>query len=197
MVGTINPVVHGGRRRHYLTALATHGLGLVLSTAATGAALGLGGRIAADGRGRYAVLALLAAWGGLAELGLVPMPRPQSRWQVPGRWRRLTPWQTSFLYGLGLGPGVTVRIATPAFYVLLLGVALLGSIPTAAALFVVYAMGRWLAVLLFAIGPSQPDRSISAALVRASRWQPAARVAIGLVLALCAGIFLALLRSGA
>lgn len=136
------------------------------------------------------LLVMLAGWSSLAELGLVWMPRPQSRWQVPRRWRLLAPWRTGFLYGLGLGPGVTTRIATPAFYVVLIGAFYVGSVMSATAIFLAYALGRWLVVLLLATWPASDIIGINAHVVSVSRGHALARTAIGLALACYLGLLI-------
>jgi hypothetical protein len=113
MVETITPVVHGGSRRKWGTAVASHALGAALSAAALGAALGWSGA------------ALGAPWGviGLLALGVVgavyaardllglPVPIPERRRQVPEHWRwRYGTQVASFLYGLGLGIGFLTHV---------------------------------------------------------------------------------------
>jgi hypothetical protein len=189
MVGVINPVVYGGNRRTFLGTLAAHGVGLALGAAGTGALLALLGSVVTSAPVHLMALVVLTGWGSLTELGLVPMPHLQSRWQVPRCWCLLAPWQTGFLFGLGLGPGITTRIATPVFYAVLGGCVALGSVTEAVAVFSAYAAGRWLATLAFTTRPACTLEEVTANLVYAQRWRPATRVATGLFSALCTGIF--------
>jgi hypothetical protein len=102
MVETIVPVVHG--IRSWIVSLIAFASGALLTAAAVGLALG----VALPTGGSTALLAagLVAVVYAIGELGLVRLPWPQLRRQVPERWRERYPQPvTGFLYGAGLGLG--------------------------------------------------------------------------------------------
>jgi hypothetical protein len=166
MVETINPVVYG--RRIFGVAITAYGLGLVIGAVSLGMLLAWVSSLVAQPRILPIGLAAFAMWASLADLGILPMAGPQTRWQVPRRLTLLAPWQSGFLFGLGLGPGITSRTPTAAFYVALVGTVALGlSVAEATAVFVAYAVGRWLAVLIPAALPAQGTQQVEARVVRA------------------------------
>lgn len=190
MMGVINPVVYGGNQLTFLGVLIMHGLGLGVSALGTGALLGLLGSILLPTPLGWPVVSILAAWGALAELRLVPMPHPQSTRQVPHRWIHFSPWMMGLFFGLGLGPGVTTRIVTSAFYIVVLGAAATSTVVTGAAILGSYAAGRWLALILFTARPSYSQDKTRVDIMRVLAWRSALRIVIGLILASCAGIFI-------
>lgn len=131
-----------------LRRLAWHAAGSVSTGAVTGAALGaLGGFVlgAVPMSLLLGVWAVLAAAYGLHELGLLSMPTPMRRKQLPRHLRRSAPpWQVSLLFGAIIGPGFLIFIRSSAYYLLVLGVAALGSPALGAALFVTVSLGRCL-----------------------------------------------------
>jgi hypothetical protein len=113
---TVAPVVHGVRR--WLTAVAAFAAGAIAAGAALGWALGWGAAQAGGGSAHaaWAAAAVVAAYAG-REAGLLRLPVPQLRRQVPQRWREILPLPlTGFLYGAGLGLGFVtyVPVATLA-----------------------------------------------------------------------------------
>ncbi|ETD34001.1 hypothetical protein [Williamsia sp. D3] len=126
--------------------LAWHALGSVSTGAVTGAALGgIGGLVlgAVPMTVTLAIWAALAMAYGLHELGLISMPTPMRRQQLPRHLRRTTaPWKVSLIFGAIIGPGFLIYIRSSAYYLLALGVAALGSPALGAALFVLVSLGR-------------------------------------------------------
>ena len=108
MVGTITPVVHGGRRGRWAWSVALHALGAGGAAAAFGALLGAAGGVLGapwDGAGPLLVLAVAAGYT-LRELVGLPVPIPERRRQVPVWWRTFFPPPVAaLLYGAGLGIG--------------------------------------------------------------------------------------------
>lgn len=108
MVETISPVVHGGRNLRYWNTLALHTAGSSISAFIVGLALGgLGGVLgAAQGRSRFFVLAAVSTAYALREAGVLRLPLPSLKRQVPDWWRTFfSPPVAATLYGLGLGAG--------------------------------------------------------------------------------------------
>ncbi|HEX2505883.1 MAG TPA: hypothetical protein VHK22_06725 [Gaiellaceae bacterium] len=151
MVETITPAGCGSRKRQLL-ALGLFAVGAVLASAALGAVLGLAG--AAIGRGPALALALvLAVLGALREAGVLRLPIPQSRRQVPERWRSELPlplW--SLGYGAGLGVGVLTYQPVATFWVACAAALALGRPLAGAAAFALYGVGRAVVLLL----PARP-----------------------------------------
>ncbi|MGH2805466.1 MAG: hypothetical protein ACRDL4_20880, partial [Thermoleophilaceae bacterium] len=104
MVETFTPAVCGSRTRQRVAA-ALFAASALATAAALGALLGLAGATLGADRAVLAAagLALLVA---AREARLVRLPLPQSRRQVPERWRFELPlpvWASG--YGAGLGAG--------------------------------------------------------------------------------------------
>jgi hypothetical protein len=141
MVETFTPAVCGSRSRQRLAA-AFFALGALVASAALGAALGfLGGLVGTrPALVGAAALALLAA---LRELGLLRLPVPQARRQVPERWRNELPlpaWSAG--YGAGLGVGFLTFQPVATFWVACAAALALGRPLLAAACFALYGAGR-------------------------------------------------------
>lgn len=107
------------------------------------------------------------------------MPLLQSTWQVPWDWRKLAPWQTGLLYGLGLGPGFTTRVTTTAFHVLMAGVIAFGSTVTGMALFGVYAAGRWFGIAAVVTRGIKDFDQLDRRLLVVVRWRPRRMLRLG------------------
>ncbi len=127
MVETISPAVCGTRRRTAL-ALLLFAAGSIGIAALVGLLLGVFGSAAL-----VPVAIALAIAGVLRESGLVRLPVPQSRRQVPERWHHELPLPVwSLGYGAGLGVGVLTYQPVATF--LVVAVAAAASGPTAAVL---------------------------------------------------------------
>jgi hypothetical protein len=146
MVETFTPAVCGSRRRQR-AAVALFTVGAVAAAAVLGALLGLvGGAVGA----REAVLAagVLALLAAAREAGLVRLPLPQARRQVPERWRFELPlplWATG--YGAGLGAGVFTFQPVSTFWVACAGALALARPLPAAVCFSLYGAGRAATIL--------------------------------------------------
>jgi len=108
MVETINPVVYGGPRSRWRTALALHVLGATGAAGLFGAALGAAGSLLGAPWGRIATGALagLALLYLLREATGLPVPVLEARRQVPDWWRTFFSRNvTAFIYGAGVGIG--------------------------------------------------------------------------------------------
>ncbi len=181
MIETITPDVCGSRRRRRL-ALALFAAAAVAASAALGAVLGLmGGALGTPGGVlAAAALAALAGAAALRELGLVRLPVPQSRSQVPDRWRSELPlpvWSTG--YGAGLGLGLLTHQPVSTFWVACAGAVVLGRPAPAAACFGFYGLGRALMVAW----PGRGGRDPAAACERLSRRYRSVARANGVALA--------------
>jgi hypothetical protein len=183
MVETFTPAVCGGRVRKHLAA-AGFTLGAVGAAALVGGILGLAGLVVGW---RWAVVAAAAAAlaGALREIGLLRLPLPQVRHQVPDRWRAELPlpvWSVG--YGAGLGVGFFTFQPVATFWVACTAAVALGRPLPAAACFALYGVGRALTVLW-------PKRDAALACERLARRRPALLRANAVVLAVCAALLAA------
>jgi hypothetical protein len=191
MVETFTPAVCGSRRRQRL-ALLCFALGALVASALVGAALGalgqlLGMRVAMVA----AALALLAA---AREAGLLPLPLPQSRRQVPERWRAELPlpvWGTG--YGAGLGAGFLTFQPVSTFWVACVAAVALGRPFLGALCFAAYGGGRTIMAVLPLRGRQDPTAAVEA-LTRRRRTLLRANVA---ALVACAALLASAQAAGA
>jgi hypothetical protein len=146
MLETFTPAVCRSRRRQ-IVAQALFAGAAVLSAAALGLVLGLAG----SGLGaRRAVLAaaVLALLGAAREAGLLRFAVPQSRRQVPERWRFELPlpvWASG--YGAGLGAGFFTFQPVSTFWVACAAALALARPLPAALCLSLYGAGRALMVV--------------------------------------------------
>jgi len=148
MVETITPAVCGSRRRHR-SAVALFTVSAALAAALVGLVLGLAGSAAGPATAVVVAAAVLAGLAALRELGLVRVPLPQARRQVPERWHAELPlpvWAAGYGTGLGLGAFTFQPVAT--FWVACAAALALGDPLPAAALFALYGLGRALMIVL-------------------------------------------------
>ena len=168
MMDFITPVVHRDRAR-WRTALIAYGVCAAISAAGFGALLGMGGRALVQRPIEYgaAALPVIILVAVLHELGIVRIPWPQRRWQVPSSWRFIEPrWIPSALYGLLLGPGILTYIPVATYYVLVVMAILMIDPGCAAAVFVVFAIAQLVPLYLVSRGADTFD----AAAARITTW---------------------------
>jgi cytochrome c biogenesis protein CcdA len=145
MIETISPAVCGSRRR-YRFALVGFAVGAVVASLAVGALLGAAGMLLGAEQAVLAVAAL-ALLASAREAGVLRLPLPQSRRQVPERWRAELPlpmWSVG--YGAGLGVGVATFQPFATFWIACAAAVALARPLPAAACFAFYGLGRALMV---------------------------------------------------
>lgn len=196
MVETITPVVHGGRAGRWAGSVALHVTGGVASAAAFGAILGAAGSLlgAPWGGGGALIIALAASLYLLREAGVVPVPVPQLRRQVPQWWRTFFSVPVAaFLYGAGLGVGFLTYLTHGTLVVVAVAAAVSGRPVVGAAIMAPFGLARGLSVLV-AGGVHRPeDGSALVARLARSASSPAWRaphVAALLAVAVAAGAVL-------
>jgi cytochrome c biogenesis protein CcdA len=192
MVGTILPVVYGqrasGRRptSHWLhLASSVAGAALLgLAVGAVGGLFRLDPAIAITG-----TLAIAAAYLATA-LGLVSVPAPQRRQQVPKAWvTKYSPHAMSAGFGMALGAGVFTHIWVYTFYPILAWIALAGGPWTGLLVWAAFGFGRaWPVVMLGA--RTHDVREAFEASRRLEAFAPLVGIVDGLLLALIAGYML-------
>ncbi|HEY6189135.1 MAG TPA: sulfite exporter TauE/SafE family protein [Pyrinomonadaceae bacterium] len=153
MIGTISPVVYGSRKRSkWIVAVALYAAGAGASSFMLGAAAGILGSglgMVVPARARLLVLSALAFAYALYELSLIPLPKPQRRWQVPARWRvHFHPWMASTLYGIVLGFGVLNYISVTTFHITLAWAFLAGDPLRSGLIMSVYGAAQALPILI-------------------------------------------------
>src|SRR3954470_7995545 len=145
MVETIVPVVHGTRT--WLLSLALFTAGAVTAAGVLG--LALGAALPAGGAAVAAAVAVFALLEAAAELGLLRLPLPQMRRQVPERWRARYPQPlTALLYGAGLGFGFATYLPVATLPVVAVGVAALAGPASGASVLAAFGLGRGVALAL-------------------------------------------------
>ncbi|MBB1024658.1 methylamine utilization protein, partial [Dietzia sp. DQ12-76] len=132
-----------------LARLGAHLAGSLLTALPVGAGLGLLGMAVNQVVGQVPVAPVLAGWSllalmyGLHETGLVRMPTPMRRQQLPRHLRRVgRPMRVSFYFGTLIGPGFMIFIRSSAYYLLFLGTVALANPALGAALFAAVSVGR-------------------------------------------------------
>ena len=151
MAETVAPVVHGVRR--WLVAVAAFAAGAVGAGAALGWALGSASPWAGGGSTHavWAAAAVVAAYAA-REVGLLRLPVPQLRRQVPQRWREVLPLPaTGFLYGAGLGLGFVTYVPVATFAAVIAAVVLADPAAGAVALGA-FGVGRAIALVAATAG---------------------------------------------
>jgi cytochrome c biogenesis protein CcdA len=145
MIETITPAVCGSRRRQRL-ALIAFTLGAVCTSLVVGAVLGLTGSLLGAERA-VLVVAAVALAASAREAGVLHIRLPQSRRQVPERWRAVLPLPVwSFGYGAGLGAGVATFQPFATFWIACAAAVALARPLAAAVCFSFYGLGRALMV---------------------------------------------------
>ena len=151
MVETITPVVHGGRRSHYLRSLALHAVGATLAAALVGTIAGTIGMVAGApwGTGGLIAVAVAALVYSLREVLGLPVPVPDRHRQVPLWWRSFySPPVTAVLYGFGLGIGYLTYLSFGTYFVVTIAAFLSGSPLIGAALCAPFGLTRAVSVVL-------------------------------------------------
>jgi hypothetical protein len=170
MAETITPMVHGGSRRKWGTAVAAHTVGAGLSAGVFGAALGWGGAAvgAPWGTTAVAILTIVAVMYAARELFGLPIPVPERRRQVPEHWRwRFSPFVASFLYGLGLGVGFLTHVRHGTLVVVAAAAAMTGDPLVGAAVMAPFGLARGVSLVVTgAARSSQRLESVAARLDR-------------------------------
>jgi hypothetical protein len=200
MVETITPMVHGGNRRKWGTAVGAHTLGAALSAGAFGAALGWIGAVlgAPWGVSGLALLTAAAAIYAARELYGLPIPVPEWRHQVPEHWRwRYPPLVASFLYGVGLGVGFLTHVRHGTLVVVALAAASTGDPLAGAAVMAPFGLVRGVSlVVTLAARSSEHLRGTTERLDRVATSR-GPRVANGAVLVALATVAAASAAAGA
>ena len=192
MVGTIIPIGNGDTHvteyKKRSSVIWVHVVGSISGAAIFGLAIGvtgmlLKGAIALPGHEQTLVLligVMALSYAG-HEFKFFRLPAPQSGWQVPERWKSELPagW-SSFLYGVGLGPGLFTAIPSTTFYVVIAWVLVNASPWFGVFCFLIYGAGRAAPILLmFYLSEKKDAGELSR---QASVWRPVIHILGGLAL---------------
>jgi cytochrome c biogenesis protein CcdA len=152
----------------WLPTLLAHGAGYVAGGLLLGSALALGTLVLSPPAGAswpVLAIALVSLAYGLDQLGLLSLPYPQRKSQVPHDVRFRWPmWRIGLLYGFALGLNFVTYVRTPILYVVVLAALLSGSWVTSLALVLALNAGRFLPLLVNALPVT--DRAVQAWLAR-------------------------------
>lgn len=196
MVGTMLPIGYGESvRKGWSKTLLCYALGLLVASATFGALLGLVGMALSlqTRMGHWTVpttvLGAIAVAYGCSDAGLIRLPRPQPKWQVPSSWyRRFKPSTAGLFYGVGLGVGFATRQPAMTFYVLVVGALCLGRPWLSAIAFLLYGFGRLLPLLLIGIERGGDTAGLEQVITRVDAFTPLVRFMNGMAL-VCVGSF--------
>jgi hypothetical protein len=172
MVGTMVPIVYGERDRRRYGVIVAHTTGLlggslVLGSATWWASHRLFGTSPIVGG--ELLLAIAAPAYALHHLGLVRLPIPSVRWQVPARWRGSARHHLLALaYGLGLGVGLLTQVRTASLYFAVMMAALSGSLLTAGLVMAMFGAARAVPLVVFVgrAGSAQTAFALNDAVLR-------------------------------
>jgi hypothetical protein len=183
MLETFTPAVCGSRKRQRI-AVILFGASSLTAAAALGGLLGAAGSILGVRR-LVLVAAALALLAAAREAGLVRLPFPQVRRQVPEGWRFALPlpvWATG--YGGGLGLGFLTHQPVSTFWIACAGALALARPLPAALCFSLYGLGRAVMVVWPRRRPEDPTEAVERLSVRRGAVLRLNAVA----LAVCAGL---------
>lgn len=139
----------------WIPTLCAHGMGYLSAGLILAIPLGLAAWLLPTAGLSGWTLAVLGSIGlayGLRQLGLVRMPYPQRRAQVPHLARlRMPMWRTGLLYGWQLGLNFVTYVRTPIIYLIVMAALLSGSVMTAILLILSLNLGRFLPLLINAL----------------------------------------------
>ncbi len=159
MVETFTPAGCGGRRRQ-AAAVLLFTIGAIAAATGLGAILGAFGGVLST-PWVVAVATTLAVLGALRESGVLRIPLPDLRRQVPEPWRREKPlafWSTG--YGLILGSGFGTFQPVATFWVVCAGAVALGHPLVAALCLAPFGLGR---AIMVAFPGDDPLRRLAGA----------------------------------
>lgn len=178
MVLTITPMVHGGQRIRWGASVILHAIGGAIGGAVAAFAALFAVRVVTVWLAAPALpLALvILALSLLTDARALPVKVPSPRRQVPERWRAIFSTRlTAFLYGVGLGMGVTTRVYFAATYAVFLVAALLLDFPFMLAVGGVFGLARGLSIWIAHDGASL--EALEKAIRNRVRYRVAARIA--------------------
>lgn len=170
MVLTVTLMVHPGSRSRWVLTFASHIAGGAIGGLLTAGAIAWIVQIA--GVGRYAApgATTILIVSLLFDARLLGTRVPSLGRQVPQRWREyFTPPTASFLYGVGLGMGVTTRVYFASTYAVFLAAGLLLTVSGAIIVGAAYGAARSSAAWI-AYRPETVD-ALRAALARRDQWR--------------------------
>jgi len=189
MAGTMIPLVYGegAQGKNAPVLLIAHTLASLVGGMICGALLGWGGSLMQASLHEWLPRIVLLL--GLAALvlsgsaaGLVRLPVPESRWQVPRKWLSSLPQVLGAgLFGICLGVGVMTRI-TITLYVVLVWAVVSGSAQSGAVVMAVYALCRTIPLwVLYFVSKGDGEKRYRYAVI-AERWGAAASLVSALAL---------------
>lgn len=139
----------------WLPTFATHAAGYALGALVLGLVLGIAAwllPVAGFGGWSLALVATVALAYGLHQSGLLRMPYPQRRAQVPHDVRLRYPmWKIGLLYGFALGLNFTTYVRTPILYVVVVAAVASSAFVLALSLILALNLGRFVPLTVNAL----------------------------------------------
>jgi hypothetical protein len=155
MISVIMPL---GQRQRSSTFWLARGASYIVASTVAGALVGAGvgwlgslARLVVPFAAVLVVVVLLAIAYALHESGILQLPRPERRWQVPNAWAVRWPILGVVAFGLTIGAGIFTFIPFTSFYVLLAWELLLANPWAGALLGAAYGLARGLPVITGAV----------------------------------------------
>lgn len=164
MVGTMVPIVYGARDQRALGVVVSHSTGLIIGSVLLGITVWWAADVLIGPshslEGGLIVVAAAAALYALHHLGVVRLPIPSLRWQVPVRWRG-SDWRglVAFAYGVGLGVGLLTHVQTASLYCAALLAALSANPATAGFVMGAFGLGRAVPLIVFVWRAKSAERA--------------------------------------
>ena len=198
MVGTIIPIGHG-ERQHGRLSLSKwlYALGSVVGASIIGGVLGgFSERLMPSTLLDVSlsvtplIVGIMCLAYSMHELGLVRLPMPERKRQVPAKWRTTMPDRlAAFVYGSMLGAGIFTYITVSTFYVPVIWSFLSRSMDTGALAMGAYGLGRGIPMIALASRRYTVEQAYALSELLAN-WKPAVHLLNGVALGIAGACLL-------
>lgn len=166
MLYTVPTVSRASNRSKWISPTLAYLLASVIGGLFIGAVIGSLGYLPATWIEEWSIAVLVIALVvfGLADLGVILLPRVHRNAQVPEHWRRhLRPEVNLGLYGLMLGTGVLTRVSYASFYAVIVLAGISGNVVTAMVLLGAFGAARAIPQVILAPVLRDIDQAVALA----------------------------------